>query len=323
MIRKIVNNSRILVILIVLILSLSCGYHYVSYLEQAKVIEDEKISIQNQFDDLTWFNIETLIGAIQREGNIQANAAAIILKDNIFEQYPNLDELKSDFDTGNYNPTRFNKILIKTIPQTSFMGNFDDRNGIIVATDKKIMYNLMVRHDSIDNSWDEFIEANYNKALAKRASFYLHSRSPLLNIIEPHPPMTTHYNHYMIDDGTVDNLRKVYIREGLQGLYGYVILCPVYVTPNGDIFNTPDYNDQGVKANNHKMMIISCISIYDTIVKYHMNNYNMTVNLKRNILEAKEAELVQLYYSSICFVLINLIVMLSLIGITKYIRSDN
>lgn len=324
MLKRLLNDNKTLIGAIVTILCLSCAYHYVSYVEQAKRVQHDIESVQSRIQTIEWKNVESVITDINREGDLQANIAALMLKDAIVKNYNNINELKAEFDSGNYNSLKFNHLLIETIPKTNVLNNFNERNGVFVATDKKIIYNLMVDPRTIDNTWDEFIEANYNQPLAKANVDMLQKRYEGLKFIEPaQPQIFSLSTHTMISMPSMEQLKDVYIKEGLNGLYGYVILNAVFITSSGDIFNTPDYNDYGEKANNHKIMVVSCISLYDVIINYHQDSFGNLHRILMDSLEAKKHELNEVYYSSIYLVLIHLIVIISIIGFAKYVRTND
>ena len=305
---------------VIFFLCVSSAYQYIQYSHHLDNAKRDLTAIHQEYQHIRWETIKSIIGVVNREGKLHSSLVSHILSKRISNEYSNLDNLKATFDSGNYSDSKFNSLIINTVSSNSFMKDSSDRNGILVSLDDRVLYNLIISHDKFDMSWKEFIEKNYNQKLAQNTFDSIKSNSLETKILEPRK--NTLNGHQLIDTSSITELEKIYLKEGLAGLYGYLIITPYYITKDGDIFNTPDFDIHGFKNKNHKIIVISYISIYDVIKEYHEKRLDSIDNLEEKAIKKCEDNIADIYYSSIesllfHFACIGLIILIVKFGLQK------
>ena len=306
--------------LVIFFLCVSSAYQFIQYSHHLDNAKRDLNSIHQEYQHIRWETIKSVIGVINREGKLHSSLVAHILCKRIDNEYNNLNDLKATFDSGKYTDGKFNYLILNTVSSNSFMKDASDRNGILVSVDDRILYNLIITHDRFDMSWKEFIEKNYNQKLAKNTLDSIISNTSGTRILEPRK--NTLNGHQLIDKSSLEELEKIYLKEGLAGLYGYLIITPYYITKDGDIFNTPDFDINGIKNKNHKIIVMSYISIYDVIKEYHEKRLNNIDKLEINAIKKQEENIANIYYSSIesllfHFACIGLVILIVKFGLRK------
>jgi hypothetical protein len=91
----------------------------------------------------------------------------------------------------------------------------------------------------------------------------------------------------MVDDHTVitfpslEQLKNIFFKEGIDGLKGYNVLVPVYITDDGDLFGTPDIGPDGKVNHTHKIIVVQRFSIYEVV----KNTFNSQLFIKAKLQE--------------------------------------
>ena len=124
----------------------------------------------------------------------------------------------------------------------------------------------------------------------------------------------------MIDEMNYDNLKEVYVNEGLKGLKNYQFLVPIYITDTGDIFGNSDIIG-GVPQNTHKFIIIQTYNIYDQLTNM-MPEYGDSSYIK-NINERYDSILSMLYLCGIIVCITIVIMILYFFSVYNAICSVN
>ena len=107
---------------------------------------------------------------------------------------------------------------------------------------------------------NDYLETTYNAALFKSALKKIRTRSDVPMALEPYNYLDE--DHMMISEVTYDNLKKVFMKEGLKGLRNYQFFAPAYITETGDIFGNKDII-AGVPQPTHKLVVIQFFNLYD------------------------------------------------------------
>ena len=107
---------------------------------------------------------------------------------------------------------------------------------------------------------NDYLETTYNAALFKSALKKIRTRSDVPMALEPYNYLDE--DHMMISEITYDNLKQVFMKEGLKGLRNYQFFAPAYITETGDIFGNKDII-AGVSQPTHKLVVIQFFNLYD------------------------------------------------------------
>lgn len=164
----------------------------------------------------------------------------------------------------------------------------NNRNSIIILEGyDTIVEDLFVDPDSREEgavlkdpsspSLSKYKDTTYNKELFLSAVRKIRTHTNKIIAIEPYNYIKT--DHEKISELNYQNLERVYVNEGTQGLKNYQFLVPVYITDSGDIFGQKDI-ENGVPRENHKFIIIQTFNIYDQIT-YHSPDFGDDDYIKR------------------------------------------
>lgn len=317
-------SSRVLSILIIVFMCVSCGYHYIDYQFQFEKSKSDLQAIHAEYKEIKWETIQSIIGVLNREGKLHAKLVAHIMRKDIEQAYPDLSVLQQKFDRNVYSDEHFNSIIINTVSSNSFLGNVSSRNGVLVSCDDKVLYNLIISSDRFDTDIEEFIRKNYNVQLAESTFESLRHNSDTLKLLEPYGPTSViSKGHRMINTSSLEELKRVYMTEGLEGLSGYILINPFYIVNTGDIFNVPDFDVNGMRTKNHKLIVMSYISIYDIIRTYHNERIINLNKLEQEAVSKNQVALVQLYYSSIKSMILHFFFIIATLLVTRNIKKEH
>lgn len=257
-------KSRILIIILLFVISV-LSFEYV-----IKMIETEKthqeVALKERDFDVIWDFLNSCIAV----GESDAQHLAEDIETAIKEEY-GLDKLEADLN--NNDREAFLDLLDKVVEDydsSSLVEN--NRNSCIILEGfDNILVDRMVDISKVDLSEDhskfsDYRDLSINPKLfdtAKRLIMNRTSTSPIMMEVHDYGEVE---NHILVDSCSYDNLKKVYMSEGVMGLHNYQFLVPAYITENGDIFGNPDLRE-GNAVNNHKFVVIVTFNLYDNLIK--------------------------------------------------------
>lgn len=145
-------------------------------------------------------------------------------------------------------------------------------NGIFIASLEGILEDYSyTRSDGVDvRNWDHEISSAYNKQLAEKAiDKLLQQHNDELICSEPiNRIYKSDTDHTIISDASYEDLRRVYMNEGIEGLKNYQFYAPAYITENGDIFGEEDIVN-GIRQPNNKIIVVQEFNLYDQLEEHH------------------------------------------------------
>ena len=314
------KNHRFFTALVLLALVISCSYSFIGYNRQINKIEQNTELAKQEFKEIRWDVIEHAIHAIQRIQKINSKLIALELRDEIKKEYPELDALKDVFKRGHHVDDKFNHIIIKTIHDEPLIGEASNRNGVLIGFNDKVLYNLIIPMDKFENDWKFFIEKNYNKTLASNLLNRVNSYNRDVILLEPREPrLPKDVIHREITEYDLDSMKDIYLQEGPKGLSEYIIITPAFITDEGDIFGTPEYNENGAKTNNHKIIVMSYTSLIDWIHAHQGVRISYIYRMEKKILMQYENETRDLYYQSIQTIALHFVLIIVIFVFSKYL----
>lgn len=189
---------------------------------------------------------------------------ARITKD-IEEDLRSLDMLKlrEDFDNGVINADVY-EIIEKHIRGVSLNDINNYKNGIIVMTQNGVLedYNYERATSQKVRNWESEIDKSWNKKLEQDAiNKILNHASDKLIATEKND---LGKDHIKIDEMTKNNLKKVFMEEGMDGLRNYQFKVASYITETGDIFGQEDIV-HGIRHDTHKIIVVQEFNLYDQL----------------------------------------------------------
>lgn len=316
--KRIVASTFLL--FIVLITIVVVGYYYTSL--------NIKQSQSRQVDttvDLKFEEIKSYIQELYVASQTNATKVGENIQSNIFKEYGTKDKLvhlSNDFDNDNYDDIY--PIVEKAAENKYLNGVNNQRNSIFVATNKAILFDMNYESSSDNESknhsdWKTFEESNANRLLAKNAVYSLTHIPNDLVFIEPTESNIKDHPYESII--TIDRLKEIYKKEGIEGLKNYQLLVPYYIKDyNTDIFNNKEIS-HGVHHMTYRIMVVQRCNIYDQIIN---NNPELVDTSVEEIISYNDT--VEMYINLILFLMIVIfIVSILLVGFVfnEYIIFNN
>lgn len=315
------STHRFFVILVMIVIIISCSY---SYLESQTKINDITTRIEKQEATTEQLKTEVVLNTIQDIGLYEdkdAELTAMRLTIRIKDAYADdLSLLQNKFQQGIYSDTRFNNIIITTIKDGRIIQGVD--SGYLIIIKDKLLYNDLIPSKEFASDLSILPKVSYNLFLSEDfVNMIDHHRSEI-KIIEP-KKKSWHSNHFIADTLTTDKIHDIIKSEGLDGLSGYYVLKPAYITKIGDIFNVNDFDTNGVRADNFKIAVVPYISLYEYIMNYR-NHHISTINkMHAEAIARAELDRRNIYYNSISSLLLHLCVIFLILNVSRCLFFRN
>lgn len=317
-IETIKNNMPPIYVIILILLFIVIGIsRYVFFniekdIHNAQMKELEEVNV-----NVTW----SLIYGTIREASLaaQSNSYYVSTKivNDIHKEYPDLNELKYDLDHNMYTETKLPQIILRNIDNKYLFDIRNNNNDIFVITNNGIAVDMnMDGLDTVYRSFDDEAGRHFNYKLAYQAFERLIGHKDY-NIIyyEIQKPENME-DHEIIVSPSYDALFDVYSKEGINGLKGYDVLVPTYITDEGDIFGTPDIDEHGERVKNHKLIVVQRFNVYDVLMRIHEKDLELN---KKNIDSMREKLIDVMQVKTITYTSIMIIDLFSLLVLMFYI----
>lgn len=209
-----------------------------------------------------WKLVETLIYENSDKAQEKAQSVAEKITFELVKEYKdNNDQLKYDID--NLSPTSGLSIILDNNIKGKYLNYENEDNTIFVANQTGIVSDKSLSGADKDRTWTKEVSKSENHRLTAQMRDALIGQKNILIFSESNS--SENPNHYKMKEMRLDELRKLYISEGLNGLKHVRILVPAYITRTGDIFGVDDVDAIGNRQENHKLIVVQRFSIYDII----------------------------------------------------------
>ena len=208
------------------------------------------------------------------EAEKQTSGVATNIENDIKSNF-DLAELQVLLDNGDKEAKKKVSEIFRDNIDGVYAGDVDNnRNSIIILEGyDTIVEDLFVDPESREEgavikdpsspSLSKYKDTTYNKELFMSAVRKIRTHTDQIIAIEPYNYIKS--EHEKISELNYQNLERVYVNEGIQGLRNYQFLIPIYITDSGDIFGQKDI-ENGVPQDNHKFIVIQTLNIYDQIM---------------------------------------------------------
>lgn len=199
------------------------------------IVEDTTLSYNNNKSGLTY-----------DMNNLNVNSPlSKILDNNCRGKFINVDNDNNDI------------FIIATWVKNN---NFDLQGEIIYDKSINCMSNGEMR------TLDKELSQHYNYELGYNNLKRILLQDKEKPIIWEYLP-STDPDHIMIKNGTLSELKEVFIKEGLQGLKTYEILVQSNIMDNGDLLGNTKVQSNGIyNSENKQMIIVQGFSLYDALM---------------------------------------------------------
>ena len=280
--------NHYLITIIILILAFAANFILYDYaLNEVKDAKDgAKEHMKDRDFDFIWNYLTFAVSMADEQCKLISKNIEKDIRDNI-----NLEDLEKSLN--NIDPTSIsddkNIIALHDIFKSNMegvhFGNVKNNRNSMLALEgyDYIIEDMFVspRSRSDDVNLDitkarylsMYQETTYNKELFDSAVKKIHHHTDGLIAIEPYNYLGD--DHIKIKEMSYLNLKKVYDKEGLDGLRNYQFLVPIYITDTGDIFGNYD-RSRGIPQITHKFTVIILFNLYDQInnVDYNFAEQN-------------------------------------------------
>jgi hypothetical protein len=227
-----------------------------------------------------WNEIEAVLKENQEKALMQAND----VKDNIVKDLntsygSDKATLRYDMDYLDVNST-FLKTLSDDI-DGRFINVDNDNNDLFIISTWQVtteidLRGMIITDKSINCAGDgkprymsSELAKHYNYELGYDALKRIMTQNKDEIIFWEYLP-SADLNHKKLSSVSLEALKEVYMKEGLNGLKTYEFLVPVYINDNTDIFGTQVINNMGsYDKDNRQMIVVQGFSIYDAVQKNH------------------------------------------------------
>lgn len=257
------------IMIVIVVFSFTFLLLYSNLLDEIKKSQEQAIlQIREEKYDQVFLYIKEL----SDKSNKKASTIASEIEKDIKSSF-NMDELKEQLDSGKH-VKELHELFKRHIKGQYLNDISNSRNGVIILSNNIIEEDLnyeRATNPDYNSKYSDNREIVYNKKLFDDALYKIKNHSKDIICMENNP--SDNEDHIKLSRVTYESLKKVYLKEGLEGLRNYQIMIPVYITDTGDIFGQEDIVE-GKAQNNHKFIIIQEFNIYDQIT----TNYYWLVN---------------------------------------------
>lgn len=262
-IRKLVHSPLSMMLLLVLvIMSVSSLYLYITvYLNEKNIGVFD--TFKSQEADREWDIVEGIILQNNTLARTSTRVSALELEQQLKNSYPDLGELKKEFDNGNLSNT-FHTVLSKqfdserklneTKPYLTVIGTRDYMIGSFGKTSDSIISGI--KSESRLVPWQEIYQETDSPQITEESFKQVMKLSDKVTFIQTSRMKDGDF----VREGTMDELHRIYEEHGISGLKNITLLSPAYITETGDIFGTRDHYYMQ-KNQNHKIIIIQFINL--------------------------------------------------------------
>ena len=105
----------------------------------------------------------------------------------------------------------------------------------------------------------------------------------------------------------MDELRSVFVSEGVDGLAGYEFLQAAYIEPKADMFGVPDIANNGLRLNNNKFIVVQGFNLKDVLETYHATQMQYFDSTQQQVISDTETrtQTLTVCATMLCFVLLS------------------
>lgn len=318
------GTHRFFVMMVMFFIIISCGY---SYIYSQTKINDAEVRLNGYLSETTRLKVDVVYNTISDIGTYESKASelmAIKMTNRIKDEYgSDLPRLLESFRNDNYADRPFVPIVHDVVNSGNDLMPSDicRSAGYLVFVKDKLIHNQLFNDKSLAIDPNDFIIHNYNQFLAIKFMDMITNHRSEIRIIEP--IKTVWDKHVIIQNMTYDQIRDIVEDEGLEGVSGYYVVKPSYITKHGDIFGINDYDSNGFISDNFKIAVVPYISLYDYLLEYRKHHLNTIDSLENEARKQADVEMRNIYYNSIGSLIVHLCVIFVILNVSRCLFFRN
>ena len=214
--------------------------------------------------DAEWNTVELYINELYNSLESKLSSVAQKVESNIIFSYKdNMSELQKQLEDGNY--IHLCNTIREDIKDVYLTDVKNDNNDIFVAVHDGIILDYSLSKipyadETVSKSfrtWEEYISTSVNPELTEKAIELILDQHNSI-IFEQAEGEISFIEHQL------DEIKKLYMQDGITALRNYTFLVPVYITEDGDIFGNVDIM-YGHKYKTYKIILIQEFNVYDQL----------------------------------------------------------
>ena len=298
------STVRVVASVLMLIL-LACGATaYLAYHEVQEINKERAVRI-DRVKEMQWQYITGVLREHQLQAASEAEKLKRKVKGDITRQYgTDSARLGTDIASNDSNAPIYT-ITGHAVLDMYHAGIKNDNNDPFIATSYGIISDksLNCSVGKTSRSWNDEVKMHWNKRLAGMAVSALLVQKDGSIFWEFLPP--ENINHKEIQSMTIEDIRTVFLDEGMNGLAGYEFLQAAYIEPKTDLFGVPDVSNNGLHLKNNKFIVVQGFNLKDVLETYHQTQLQYFDNMQQHVVADTEtrSETLTVGATMLCFVL--------------------
>lgn len=266
------KQSKTILFSTLLIAILMC-FNLFYYYNQVTELKKSKI-------ESGWSQIESVLKENQEKATLQDSSIKEDIVEDITTTYnENKVGLRYDMDNLDVN-NNFLKILNNDI-NGKFLNVDNDNNDLFILSTWQEIVDIdlkgMVITDKSVNCMGNGKPRYFNTELLKHYNYEL-GYDALKRILGQNKNEVIFWeylpsdnpNHIKLKVCSLEGMKQVYQKEGIEGIKNYEILIPMYINDNTDIFGTEKVDNLGsYNKDNRQIIVVQGFNLYDEMMKNH------------------------------------------------------
>ena len=260
--------------------------HFIFYNYEKSILEKQIEINSESYKESLWCDITEALNLAKLTAKLNAIDTA---KDIKFSIETNSDLYRIEKQDG-LNEVKYSDEFVEMI-NTNIRGRYlfglsSKSNSIFVLDNNGMIFDDIARKKL--NRFRTIIDeekVHYNQILCiNTMKNILDYKTDGLLFYEPYNPYVD--NHIIIHNSNIDNLKEVFMKEGLEGLSGYIILVPIYINDNNGMCIDDRHVDSG---NAYNLIVVQKFSIVEVLNINSKSLYmkNQIYNLHNSNIEEK------------------------------------
>lgn len=292
---------------------------------------EEVSETDQQISNLEWDYIRSVLYEDFLAAQTQSKGVAMQITRDLRAAYPDITVLKSQMENplAVSNP-QYLQIMKNDIRNIYLYNIANDSNDIFICNRDGVIMDLSLSTagDSYPNTWDKVYARHVNPKLAELAVGQIFDQTEQIIFWQDKAPFGVDTeggvkNHYLMEAPTIQELRKLYDNEGLEGLRYIEFLAPAYITTSGDIFGVEDIDIHGVKTVTSKIVVVQTFNLYQQLMTRHSAELARYEAFRQNMVKDRRFVLTEHAFYVIIITILVILTVYFLMAFNNIIFHEN
>ena len=305
--------NKIVLGIIMVILILIPILHYILYNIEKDILNEQIIFTEEAFKENSWCNIMETYRLASLTAKLSALDISKDIKNDLIYNNIKITKKQNNINEDVYYSDDFLNVIYKNI-EKKYLFNIDNKNNNVFVIDNNgIIFDSTHQKDSnhrrtiIDEEKNHYNKILYYDAVHKILDYTLNEDI----FYEPHGSNLN--NHNLLTNSNIEKIKEIFMKEGLEGLKGYVFLVPIYILNDENI----SIHDRNINIGDpYSLIVVQKFSLYDIL---NINKDSSIIKEKINKFitssSTQKIKTLSISYSIIVFIDIIAILLLLIYGI--------